>query len=604
LRIETNLIIRFTANDDMNFLRWPSAKLRVLDISVAAISALLCVLLLAGSANAATASPTITVSPTAAPVGATITVTGAGLPPSTSLALQWGSTNATWLVTGNPPQVTGIKTATFQRVLGSAQSDASGSVTAQIVVPSDFGGQHFIQAFLPNGTALPPRATFTLEPSFHITPASGPAGTPISVAATGLSDSLYSTSYHLAWDNTYVGYMTALSSGGATNFTLYASGIPGTHYIDIYQGYPGPGYLNPQQGPPASETQSWFPPDIPFHAQFSVTPQQVTSQPASSSTAAFNVPGSAAFGSFALLAALAGGALFVSRKEPEEREAISKALAAVVIVVLVAVAGVGLYLATSQSAATSSTISTTQSSTAQTSTISTVGFTPVASVVRPHITVPVLNVATTGPRISVTPTITSVGDNITVNGQGFAANAQLPLLWSTRQGSNVAGYQLVNKALRTVTAGADGSFSFTMKVPPDLGGLHFIAAGNLTKNSNGTLFIQRSASLSTTQGPQGTTVSVIMHGVGWDFNTNIVAVDYDNSYIGYACGFNSGGNVTVTIVASGSPGIHTIDVYPSVWWGPSTFASQGVVEYRYPLLTPQDHPELMPSFHFTFLMTP
>ena len=591
----------------MNLAKWPPSKLGVRDVSVAATSALLCVLLLAGSASAATASPTITISPTAAPVGATITVTGAGLPPSTTLTLQWGSTNATWLVTGNPPQVTGIKTATFQRTLGSAQSNATGSFSAQIVVPADFGGQHFIQAYFPNGTALPPKATFTLEPSFHITPSSGPAGTPISIKATGLSDSLYSTSYHLTWDNTYVGYVTALSSGGVTNFTFYASGTPGIHYIDIYQGYPGPGYLNPQQGPPASETQSWFPPDIPFHAQFTVTPQQVASQQTATTTAGFKVPGSAAFGSFALLAALVGGALFVSRKEPEEREAISRALAAVVIIVLVAVAGVGLYLATSQSAATSSTTSaasSTQSSTAQTSTIPTVSFTPVASVVRPQITVPVLNVATTGPRISVTPTIASVGDNITVNGQGFAPNAQLPLLWSTRQGSNVAGYQLVNKPLRTVTSAADGSFSFSMLVPPDLGGLHFIAAGNLTQKSNGTLFIQRSATLSTTQTPQGATISVIMHGVGWDFNTNIVAVDYDNSYIGYACGFNSGGNVTVNIVASGSPGIHTIDVYPSVWWGPSTFASQGVVEYRYPLLTPQDHPELMPSFHFTFLMTP
>jgi hypothetical protein len=563
----------------MASLKWPPAKAGVLNISLAATSTLLCVLLLAGSASAASASPAITVSPTAAIVGATITITGTGLPPSTALALQWGSTNATWLVTGNPPQVTGVKTATFQRTLGSAQSNASGSFSARIVVPKDFGGQHFIQAFLTNGTALAPKATFTLEPSFRFTPTSGPAGTPITMVATGLSDSLYSTSYHLSWDNTYVGYMTAISSEGATNFTLYASGTPGTHYIDIYQGYPGPAYLNPHQGPPASETQSDFPPYIPFHANFTVTPEHVTSQTASTSTTAFDVRGPTAFGSFALLAVLAGGALFVSRKEPEKRKAISRALAAGVIIALVVVAGVGYglgqYMAPASQGATSS--STTQGSTAQTSSIPQVSFIPQASVVRPHITVPVLNVASTGPRISITPTIVSVGDNITVNGLGFAPNAQLPLLWSTRQGSNVAGYQLVNKPLRNVTAGADGSFSFTMKVRPDLGGLHFIAAGNLTRNSNGTLFIQRSATLSTTQGPQGTTVSVIMHGVGWDFNTNIVAVDYDNSYIGYACGFNSGGNVTVSIVASGSPGIHTVDVYPSVWWGPSTFASQGVV---------------------------
>jgi hypothetical protein len=96
----------------------------------------------------------------------------------------------------------------------------------------------------------------------------------------------------------------------------------------------------------------------------------------------------------------------------------------------------------------------------------------------------------------------------------------------------------------------------------------------------------------------------MLEGVGWDFNTNIATLDYDNGYVGYGCGFNSGGNVTFTLVAVGAPGIHTIDVYPSVWWGPSNFASQQVVEYRYPLLTPQDHPELMPSFHFTFLVTP
>jgi hypothetical protein len=80
-------------------------------------------------------------------------------------------------------------------------------------------------------------------------------------------------------------------------------------------------------------------------------------------------------------------------------------------------------------------------------------------------------------------------------------------------------------------------------------------------------------------------------------------LNYDNSYIGYACGFNSGGNVTFYLTVTGAPGLHTIDVYPSVWWGPSNFNDQLSVEYRYPLLTPQDGPALIPSFHFTFLIT-
>jgi hypothetical protein len=585
----------------MNAPKWPPAKAGVVRISLTATAALiLCVLLFAGSASAATASPSITVSPANAIVGAKITVTGTGLPLSTSLTLEWASVNASWVVSGNPGEVTGINTPAIQRTLGSTQTNATGGFSTQIVVPADYGGAHFIQAFLANGTALIPKATFDIEPSFTFSPKSGPDGTRITFVATGLGYGLYSTNYFLSWDNSDVGYMTALTSAGATNFTIYASGTPGTHYISVYEGYPGPAYLNPQQGPPASSTQGNFPPDIPFYANFTVTPEQVTPQSTSStSTAAFTLGGPAAYGSFALLAAIAGGALFVSRKDPEERKAISKALVAVAIIALVAVAGVGVYLAAK---APSVTLSTSQSSTSQTS-IPQVTFTPEASVVRPHITVPV-HVATTGPRISVSPTTASVGDNVTVTGAGFTPNTRYPLVWTTYQGSNLAGYKLVDEPLKNVTAAADGSFSFSWKVPPTLGGVHYVASGNLTENSNGTLFVQRSATISTTEGPQGTQIQVIMQGVGYTFNTNIVAIDYDNSYIGFACGFNSGGNVTVTIVASGAPGIHTIDIYPSVWWGESAYLAQQVVEYRYPLLTPQDHPALMPSFHFTFLMTP
>lgn len=583
---------------------WPSGRPKPVSVLMAGTAAILCVFLFAGSASAATTSPSISVSPTAAIVGAKITVTGSGFPANTSLNLEWASVKASWVIQAIPtPQVTGISTPAIQVMLGSAQTNATGSFSAQIAVPTDYGGSHFIQAFFTNGTALAAKATFDVEPSFHFSPISGPDGTPITFTATGLSYGEYSTSYYLLWDNSIAGYMTALSSAGATNFTIYASGTPGTHYISILQGYPGPSYLNPQQGPPSSETQSVFPPYIPFYANFTVTPENVMAQ-SSTTTDAF-VHNSATVGAFALLAALAGGAFFVSRKEPDERKAISRAVIAIVIILVVAVAGIGLYAATSTKAASSSTTSSTSSSTSMTSTTSAgpqVTFSPVATVVRPQITVPVSS-ATTGPRISVSPTIVSVGDNITVTGAGFTPNTQVPLVWTTYKGSNLLGYKAVDEPLRNVTAASDGTFSFIMKVHSDLGGIHYIAAGNLTENSNGTVFIQRSARLSTTEGPQGTMIQVIMQGVGYTFNTNIVAADYDNSYIGYGCGFNSGGNVTINIVATGAPGIHTIDIYPSVWWGGSQFTAQQVVEYRFPVLTPQDHPALMPSFHFTFLVT-
>ena len=543
--------------------------------TVATAFCLLLVLGTRGPAGAASA-PSITVSPAAAIVGASVSVSGQGYPPDTTLALEWSTVNASWVVSGNPSQVTGVQAIPLEKTLGSVQTDSSGSFSAKVAVPADYGGQHVLQAVAPNGTALIGRSIFTLEPSFRFTPSSGPAGAPIAVTATGLGYGLYSTSYHLYWDNSYVGYFTALAGRGSTNFTFYASGTPGTHYVTIYQGYPGPGYLNPQQGPPSSETQSIFPPYVPFHGQFMVT----------GSGASLSIPSSLG-GSWVLLAAaclVAGGASSMSKGSPAKRRAISRTVAVLVVVVIVAAAGVSAFVAYSNTASSS------------------VKFTPVATVVRPAITVP-QNSATSGPRISVSPVIASVGQEITVNGEGFSPGAQLPLTWTTRKGSNLHGYQLVAEPLRTVAASSGGAFSFTMAVPPDLGGLHFIAASNLTERSNGTLFIQRTASINATEGPAGTTVAVTMAGVGWTFDTNIAALDYDNSYLGYGCGFNSGGNVTFYITVTGSPGVHTIDVYPSVWWGPSAPGDPVAAEYRYPLLTPQDHPELMPSFHFTFLVT-
>jgi hypothetical protein len=539
-----------------------------------AVSFILVFLLPVANTAAAATTASITISPPAAVVGRSISISGQGYPPNTHLTLEWGTADASWVVAGNPPRVTGVNATPIQSTLGQMETDAAGSFSLSVAVPIDYGGQHVIQAFFVNGTAITGRGIFTLEPSFSISPTSGPAGTPIKVTALGLGYGPYSTNYFLYWDNLQVGYFTALSSRGATNFTFYASGTPGTHYIEIYQGYPGPGYLNPWDAAPSLETQSLFPPYIPFHAEFNMT-----GDPSSSS---FTIPSLVV-----LAAALTSIGIFVSvaRTEPEKQRRFGRQLAAVVIIVAIVAAGAAAYL-----------------SLAPSSTGAPSGFTPQATVVRPAMTVPQNN-ATTGPIISVSPDITSVGQTITVSGLGFEPGSQLPLVFSNRVGDNILGFKLVNEPLRSVTAGSDGKFSFTMQTPATLGGIHYISASNLTQNSNGTLLVQRTATVNATEGPDGTVVAVVLRGVGWTFNTNIATLDYDNSYIGYGCGFFSDGNVTFYLTITGAPGIHTIDVYPSVWWGPSTQTNQLSIEYRYPLLTPQDGPALIPSFHFTFLVT-
>jgi hypothetical protein len=104
------------------------------------------------------------------------------------------------------------------------------------------------------------------------------------------------------------------------------------------------------------------------------------------------------------------------------------------------------------------------------------------------------------------------------------------------------------------------------------------------------------------QGPAGSNITVHLKGGGWTETANIYTVVYDNAYIGYACAFNSGGDVTVYLPATGDPGWHFIDLYPAIYKGKDI---AGVETFRIPQLTfALDHPhEKLPAFHFAFQVT-
>ena len=88
---------------------------------------------------------------------------------------------------------------------------------------------------------------------------------------------------------------------------------------------------------------------------------------------------------------------------------------------------------------------------------------------------------------------------------------------------------------------------------------------------------------------EGQPFTIHLEGVGWTQLDNTVTVDYDNSYIGYGCGFNSNGDVLLHLNATGGPGTHLIDLYPLLYTLSPSFAATpyGMV----PVLTyAQDEP--------------
>lgn len=210
-----------------------------------------------------------------------------------------------------------------------------------------------------------------------------------------------------------------------------------------------------------------------------------------------------------------------------------------------------------------------------------------------------------GPSIWADPVSAPVGTPAVLDGSGLPAGKTADILWYHMQGSRVSGqgYVETSVSLGSTTVDSNGKIDFAFKVPDDLGGSHQIEVDIGGKKIAETdLTITPSAfALTPASGPAGTTVTIHLKGVGWTATANIYTVVYDNAYIGYACGFNSQGDVTVYLPVAGEPGWHFIDLYPAIYKGTDM---QYTNDFRIPQLTYTDHPgEKLPAFHFAFQVT-
>jgi hypothetical protein len=113
---------------------------------------------------------------------------------------------------------------------------------------------------------------------------------------------------------------------------------------------------------------------------------------------------------------------------------------------------------------------------------------------------------------------------------------------------------------------SDGSLNASITIPDGLGGWHVVRLiQNGQVKAEVPFFVNRSFVSITKQVKAGQRFTIHLKGVGWTQIDNTLAVTYDNSYIGYGCGFNSQGDVVMNLVASGAPGTHLIDIYPMLY---------------------------------------
>jgi len=215
--------------------------------------------------------------------------------------------------------------------------------------------------------------------------------------------------------------------------------------------------------------------------------------------------------------------------------------------------------------------------------------------------------ATQRARVTMSPAQGPVGTPAVLKGEGFAAGEKMKLVWETFAGSRVteAGFTSEDREIGEITADATGRIEQTLPIPDDVGGLHGIELRRDDEVAARAHFVVETSivDISPRSGPAGTPVAIHLKGVGWTEYDNIYVATYDNAYMGYACGFNSHGDVVINFTAAGEPGPHIVDLYPGIYQGPPTEPQQ---LYRLPQLTyADDHPgNKIPALRFTFDVTP
>jgi hypothetical protein len=204
-----------------------------------------------------------------------------------------------------------------------------------------------------------------------------------------------------------------------------------------------------------------------------------------------------------------------------------------------------------------------------------------------------------------TPAFSGIDHPVVVKGAGFEPGKAYKLNWNTVVGNRMtsAGWEEQARVIAEAKADASGQAEFRFKAPDDLGGVHnlWVDVGGAKKQ--GAYWIAPTAlPLDVARGPAGTTFRIHLKGVGWSETANIYTLVYDNATSGYACAFNSQGDIEIIMQATGEPGWHFIDLYPAIYKGKETRPNN----YRLPQLTyADDHPgEDLPRFRFAFEITP
>ena len=482
----------------------------------------------------------MTVTPAQGIVGDPIEIAGKTLTPNSTYTLNWSTSDASWVAEIQPNTVNymGTSYANYYVDMATVTTDATGAFSYKTKIPSDWGGVHDI--YLVRDGVGAGHGGIQVARGFTMTPKSGPVGTPITVTYTGLGPKLYAAGSALIYDNHFAGEMMARWTRGTAKAVILASGAVGKHYVQANEAISF-SYLNVMQSP------------VPY--------------------------ANSGFGTFTIT---------------KDKGAFTPYI--------------------QWPAKVTPTIT-------QHTTFSLAGLDPTTKAVASLS-------ADSGP----------VGSKTILTVAGLSTTGSHQIVWATVVGNrvNCTGTCWVYNAIPLGTVDvASTTISKEVTIPDHLGGWHMIqlkqgdvveaqiafyvkesimafldksgktiSLGLAKADLSGTAaaFALGGAGAPTNTFKEGEEFTISLKGVGWTQFDNTLAVTYDNSYIGYGCGFNSNGYLVVHLKAVGGIGTHIIDLRPLLYTQQPSFANTpyGMA----PVLTfDRDFPGLavgyqIPAFHF------
>lgn len=170
--------------------------------------------------------------------------------------------------------------------------------------------------------------------------------------------------------------------------------------------------------------------------------------------------------------------------------------------------------------------------------------------------------------IGITPQSGQPGTDAVIRGHDFPENTDVELLWHSHSGHRVKDIPIkpepLPEVLPTVTTDEDGSLQAEVTIPNDKGSTRPIAAkiDGQSVATTGFMLQPEILDVTPTQAEQGETIEIELSGIGWPTYENAYFFLYDNKPVGYVCGLEAR-TAKTEITASGEPGYHYIDVYPS-----------------------------------------